>query len=1066
MSVGLPFKIAANIGHQSFSFLIDTGSAISILPRDPLFLSRLRSTAVSLFNASGGPIVCYGEVDVDLGIRCLRRSFPWSFVIADVVQPILGIDFLTAHSLIVDCKNKLLLDPSTKRHVPVEHPLSPTSTYSINTSNTHPRASALLSKYPDLLSPLQLSAIPACNSKPNAHYINTHNHSPVYAKSRPLVGAKLESAKDEFQFLLNAGIIQRSSSPWSSPLHLVPKKEPGRWRPCGDYRALNSVTVDDKYPLPHLRSLTTSLHNTSVFSKLDLKKAYLQIPMATADIPKTAICTPFGLFEFLFMPFGLKNAGSTFQRYMDSVFADVKNVFVYLDDILIASENADQHAADLEVVLSLLNKHNLRLEINKCEFFKSSITFLGYNVSSLGIKPPMHKVSAISEYPLPLKYCDLRRFMGMLNFFRQMIPQFADIAFPLTELLRLHQSKTKELPWTDTAKESFNALKQSLLDCPTLAFPSPTSTEYHLVTDSSNFAAGAALYQIIDCQPTPLGFFSKKLSITQRSYSTYDRELLAAYLAVFHFKTLIDGHSVTLFVDHKPIVSAFYSRCIAKSDRQQRHLSFISEYISSVQYIRGHNNVVADCLSRPVCATAVDTFDLKGIADIQSSDAETQSYLNRLTPFSIAGGSTLWCDVSTTVPRPFVPETLRPNMIASLHNLSHPGFKNTSKLVKQRYFWPFMDKSIKDFVRLCANCQQAKIHRHTKSPISPISSPADRFQSVHIDIVGPLCQATLPGCPYPLPYRYLLTCIDRATRWPEAIPLVDITASSVATAFVSGWVARFGVPLHVVTDRGSQFESELFSHLSAILGFHRIRTTSYHPQSNGIIERFHRTLKSAIIARGQNWFHTIPIVLLGLRMTPNSSGFSPFTAVTGTYMLCPQPLISRDTSGRPPSSTSTSSDSLNKFISDMQNIDFRSFAGGECHSIPKSFQPNSLYSAPFVWLRVDRVRKSLEAPYSGPYEVVARNQKHFTIKLPGGPKSVSVDRLKPAFIPPSMPTQQQQSISSSNSSSRHTPSKPSLRAKPSVPASPSVASNAPPKATVTRFGRTVRFRPRNDFYYY
>ena len=218
-------------------------------------------------------------------------------------------------------------------------------------------------------------------------------------------------------------------------------------------------------------------------------------------------------------------------------------------------------------------------------------------------------------------------------------------------------------------------------------------------------------------------------------------------------------------------------------------------------------------------------------------------------------------------------------------------------------------------------------------------------------------------------------------------------ATSVAVAFISGWVSRFGCPLLLITDRGAQFESELFSHLSSLLGFHHIRTTGYHPQSNGMIERFHRTLKSAIKTRKQNWFISLPIVLLGYRMTPNSSEFSPFTAVTGSFLLSPRPLIS-------PADDSSSHEIINTFAKEMNSLDFSSFSAGTKHSSPASYIPTDLQKCSKVWLRTDRIRKSLEAPYTGPYEVVERSNKYFILKLPQGNSSVSIDRLKPAQLPP------------------------------------------------------------------
>ena len=198
-----------------------------------------------------------------------------------------------------------------------------------------------------------------------------------------------------------------------------------------------------------------------------------------------------------------------------------------------------------------------------------------------------------------------------------------------------------------------------------------------------------------------------------------------------------------------------------------------------------------------------------------------------------------------------------------------------------------MDRTIKEWCTECDSCQQSKVQRHTKSETVPFQLTSTRFETVHIDIVGPLPPVKPHNSPYISPYKYLLTCIDRATRWIEAIPLIEITAPAIATAFLNIWISRFGVPLHVVTDRGSQFEAELFKELSVIIGFDRLRTTSYPPQTNGMIERAHRYIKTAIMARKQAWIDALPIVLLGIRSIPNESGFSPFTALTGSDLLLP-----------------------------------------------------------------------------------------------------------------------------------------------------------------------------------
>jgi len=371
------------------------------------------------------------------------------------------------------------------------------------------------------------------------HVIETEGR-PLHAKARRLDLVKLSTARAEFSKMERAGIIRRSNSPWASPLHMVQKPD-ASWRPCGDYCRLNNATLPDQYPLPNIQDFCNNLGGSTVFSKLDLVKGYYQIPMAEEDIPKTAIITPFGLFEFLKMPFGLKNAAQTFQRMMDRIFNGVVFVFVYLDDILIFSPNMTQHLKHLRQVLRLLNAHGLVINPAKCVFAAPSVEFLGHQVDANGLVPLTRHVSALQDLPQPKDIPQLQRFLGLINFYRRFLPGIAGTLRPLTDALR---GKPRKLVWMDSMESSFLSAKTKLASATTLAHPS-ASEEVSLAVDASSSHVGAVMQQRSKGGWLPLAFFSKKLSSTEMRYSTFDRELLAIYLALRHFRFLLKAEYST-----------------------------------------------------------------------------------------------------------------------------------------------------------------------------------------------------------------------------------------------------------------------------------------------------------------------------------------------------------------------------------------------------------------------------------------------------------------------------------------------------------------------------------------
>ena len=722
---------------------------------------------------------------------------------------------------------------------------------------------------------------------------------------QPPVGYQYRLTQPERQELekqlalaLEKGWVEPSTAPFGAPV-LFAQKKGGSLRWCTDYRALNSITVKNRYPLPRIDDLLDQLNGAACFSGLDLASGYWQIPMKTEDRYKTAFRTPHGLYQWTVMPFGLTNAPAVFSQTMQQVFADMigRFVLVYLDDILIYSKTPAEHEKHLEMVLARLQQHELYAQLRKCHFALPEVEFLGHIVSKQGIRVDPRKVEIVKNWPVPGNLSELRSFLGLSNYFRRFIHAYSSIARPLHGLT----GKDVKWEWTGVCQRAFDMLKEKLTAAPVLAAPD-FSKPFEVVADASDLTLGAILLQ----EGRPIAFESRKLTPAECNYHTTEKELLAVMHALIVWRCYLDGARFTIFCDHEPLK---YLRSKATlSPRQVRWSQYLERFHYEWEYRPGRLNA-ADPLSRVSHASvggsgtgsltgreqASETvLELLAAVSTRTQRAPKRPYsppqspkrrrraANTAPAAAINKGSTskvlpvteqlaasmrddlvaaykeigdkltaivaryglrqtddgMWCHQQHV----YVPSAvLQQRCIQESHDAPYAGHKGVTKTlaaVQRLYWWPGMRAAVQNYVTTCTSCQRNKVMG--KKPIGllqPLEVPAAPWAEVTMDFVTGL-PCTVAG------HDAVMVMCDRLTKMVHfAACTKTVDATGAARLFRDHVFAAHGLPVSIISDRDARFTSEFWSSLMHLLGVKHKLSTAFHPQTDGQTERVNRVLE-------------------------------------------------------------------------------------------------------------------------------------------------------------------------------------------------------------------------------
>ena len=676
---------------------------------------------------------------------------------------------------------------------------------------------------------------------------------------------------------------------------MLVRKPDGNLRVCVDYHSVNKDTIPDRYPLPRVDELIDAIgaRKAVYFTSLDLMRGYHQIKMAKKSKEKTAFVCHRGLYQFCRMPFDLTNAPATFQRLMDKLFDGWSFVFIYLDDILIASRNFEEHTSHVIEVLQRLQDVGLKVKPSKCRFAEKQVDYLGFNISATGVCPTHRNVFAVKEFPRPNTVKEIKRFLGLANFYRQHLRDMGMISMPLTALTRKNKQTGQSVmfEWSDKCEESFQKIKSMLISSPLLILPD-LDKEFFLWVDACEDGFGAILEQVGDDNLRhPVAYASRATNDAEKKYPPTKLEMAAIVFALNHFEVYLLGHKITVFTDHQALVTGYmsYLRGQSKGLLSRWYLK-VSQYLPNLTFEHkpGKYNEAADALSRApvkvevtpdsVCLVmqVVPVYPeetlLQNIRAHQSEDKEIVDITNYLEKkklptdpkkaqhiAAIAKKGYFVLDgvlyyESNDVPgrrRLVVPEQLRDKVVTENHDAVFSGHFSAKKMLnrlKHYFYWPGMGSLVYKKCESCLVCATTQDQERRQNPELHSIPVGEPFSCVGMDFKE-MDESNDNN-------RYALVFQDYLSKWPEVYAVADRTAPTVAKC-LADVIYRHGVPSTIIHDRAPEFLSDVLQDAAFVLGIKQLPTSPAHPQCDGLVERFNRTLKAMlsklVTDKGRDW---------------------------------------------------------------------------------------------------------------------------------------------------------------------------------------------------------------------